>query len=93
MNKKEATAILAEHLKEYRKRSYAELQFLLNEQEVCEVAGPSGTVYQLEFQAVWDSKKGEDLRVMGSIDDGGWRAFVPLGHDFIMRPDGTFVGE
>ena len=49
MNKEEAAAIVAEHLKGYRKRSHAELQVLLDEQEVYEIAGPSGTVYQLEF--------------------------------------------
>ena len=31
--------------------------------------------------------------MMASIDDRGWRAFVPLTSDFIVRPDGTFVGE
>ena len=57
------------------------------------MVGTSGTVYQLEIQAVWDGRKGGDLRVMGSIDDKGWRAFAPLISDFIVRPDGTFVGE
>lgn len=33
------------------------------------------------------------IRVIGSIDDGGWRAFRPLSDDFIRAPDGTFVGE
>jgi hypothetical protein len=42
---------------------------------------------------VWDDRTGGDLRVIGSIDDGGWRAFRPLSSDFIVRPDGTFVGE
>jgi hypothetical protein len=31
--------------------------------------------------------------VLGSIDDGGWRAFAPLTRSFIKSPDGTFVGE
>jgi hypothetical protein len=30
---------------------------------------------------------------MGAIDDGGWRAFIPLSADFIMAPEGRFVGE
>ena len=62
--------------------------------EFCEVLGPSGTKYKIEVEAVWDSgTKGGDLRVIGSIDDGGWRAFHPIGRDFIMAPDGKFVGE
>jgi hypothetical protein len=30
---------------------------------------------------------------MGSIDDGGWRAFVPISRSFIKSADGSFVGE
>jgi hypothetical protein len=30
---------------------------------------------------------------MGAIDDGGWRSFAPLADDFIVAPDGSFVGE
>jgi hypothetical protein len=26
---------------------------------------------------------------MVSIDDGGWRAFLPLTDDFIIAPDGS----
>jgi hypothetical protein len=31
--------------------------------------------------------------MVGAIDDYGWRAFVPLTDDFIMAPNGSFVGE
>jgi hypothetical protein len=31
--------------------------------------------------------------ILGSIDDGGWRALRPLCDDFILAPDGRFVGE
>jgi hypothetical protein len=31
--------------------------------------------------------------VLASIDDGGWSAFIPLTDDFIIAPDGSFVGE
>lgn len=54
----------------------------------------SGRVaYQGEVQVFWDDKPNGAIRVMASIDDGGWRAFVPLTADFILAPDGTFVGE
>jgi hypothetical protein len=33
------------------------------------------------------------MRVAGSIDDGGWRAYLPLCRDFIMAPDNSFVDE
>ena len=28
-----------------------------------------------------------------SIDDGGWRSLMPVGIDFIIASDDTFVGE
>ena len=93
MDQQEARSVLEGQLLPYRSLGYERLLRLLKEQDVFEVVGTSGTVYQLEIQAVWDGRKGGDLRVMGSIDDKGWRAFAPLISDFIVRPDGMFVGE
>jgi hypothetical protein len=42
----------------------------------------------LEIQIQWDNNPGGDVRVMGAIDDGGWRAFLPLSSDLIMTPYG-----
>lgn len=55
--------------------------------------GASGAAYQFEIEVFWDDKPGGDVRVMGSIDDGGLRAFLPLCEAFIMSPSGRFVGE
>ncbi len=93
MDKPEAKIILAEQLARFRLNSYAELVKIVGEVETYEVTGTSGASYQLEFQVFWDDKKGGDLRVAGAIDDGGWRALCPLTDDFIVGPDGKFVGE
>ena len=93
MDKTEAKRILTEQLERYRKKSHSELTQLMTEPENFTVVGDSGAKYQLEIEAVWDDESAKDLRVMGSIDDGGWRAFIPLSDDFIMRIDGSFVGE
>jgi hypothetical protein len=93
MDKTEAKKILSEQLEQYRKRSHSELTQLIGQPETLTVMGVSGTKYGLEFEAVWDHEPGEDLRVIGSIDNGGWRALKPLNDDFIMRRDGSFVGE
>jgi hypothetical protein len=55
--------------------------------------GAPGAVYQFEIEVFWDDKPGGDVRVMGSIANGGWRAFVPVCEDFIMSPSRAFVGE
>jgi hypothetical protein len=93
MDKQEARAIVSEKLSEYRKQSYVELQRLLTAQDIFETTGPSGKWYPMEFCAMWDDKPNNNLRVRGAIDDGRIRAFFPLCEDFIMAPDGSFVGE
>jgi hypothetical protein len=47
----------------------------------------------VEIQTFWDSQPGGNVRVMGSIDDGGWRAFLPLSRSFIKSAVDSFVGE
>lgn len=93
MDSHEARTVLAEHLRRYRALTYNELQRLLKEQDHFEARGTSGAWYQVEIEAVWDFGSGGNLRVLGSVDDGGLRACFPLTEDFIMSPDGSFIGE
>ena len=58
-----------------------------------ERSSPEEKWYQIEIQVFWDDKPKGDVRVAGSIDDGGWRAYLPLCRDFIMAPDNSFVDE
>ena len=93
MNNEEARQVLLEHLEQYRGRSYSELLSLVDTSDDTELVAPSGTRYQIIIQAFWDDRSRQNLRVRGTIDDGGWRAFVPLVEDFIRAPNGAFVGE
>lgn len=93
MNKTEALQVLRAHLARYRGRAHNELASLVGEPEMFTVHGPSGAEYQVEIEVLWDGKAGKNLRVLGSIDDGGFRALVPLCDDFIMTPEGQFIGE
>ena len=94
MDKQEAVKLLDEHLGRYRSQAYTGLLRLLREPDCFDVKAASGTSYQIEISAVWDGKDGGDLRVLGAIDDDSfWRSIAPLCSDFIIRPDGTFVGE
>lgn len=93
MNRDEATLLLNAKLDEYRKLSYDQLADRIGDEEFPEVVGATGTQYQIETQIVWDDKPGGDVRVLGSIDDGGWRAFMPLCDSLIMTPDGEIEGR
>jgi hypothetical protein len=94
MNKTEAQKILGEQLARFDGRSHSELVPLVESQrvEAYEVRGVSGTMYQVEIQFFWDDQPGETIRVMGCIDDGGIRAFVPLTDSLLItRPESLSV--
>jgi hypothetical protein len=85
MNAAEARELLAQHLASYRTLPYDELARRVGSVETAELTGTSGSKYQIEIEVVWEAGERRDLRVLGAIDDGGWRAFVPLIDDFIMQ--------
>ncbi len=93
MNEIEAKSILEQELSRYRECSYSELLSLVDRSETVERASPSGVIYQIEMQVFFDDESQRTLRIMGAIDDRGWRALKPMCDDFIMAPDGSFVGE
>jgi hypothetical protein len=86
MNRVEAKWLLLRSLAAYRKHDYDDLRALVGETQTVERIGSSGTEYALEFNFVWDAKPGGNIRVLASIDDGRWRAFLPLTYDFIVSP-------
>ena len=59
---------------------------------------PSGESCMLEIEALWDSDPDGDIRVMAFLFiDGGVPEFGGYtcndSDDFIMAPDGSFIGE
>jgi hypothetical protein len=86
MDRVEAKWILLRKLVEYQRKTYAELRGLLDETICFEVVALSGTWYQLELMVVWDHKPDDVIRVLASIDDGGWRAFCPLSYGTLVSP-------
>lgn len=99
MDKAEAQIVLLRELSRYRNCSYEELRSLVNQSEDSWYSEtflrsvPPRTEYQVQIAVFFDDKENRNLRVRGAIDDGGWRALLPLCDDFIMAPDGSFIGE
>jgi hypothetical protein len=93
MNKTEALVVLQGQLQPWRERSWMDLRNEVGRAQRFEVTDESGIWYQGDVQVFWDGKPDGAIRVVASVDDGGWRAFVPLTDSFILAPDGTFVGE
>jgi hypothetical protein len=94
MDNEEALRLLDREMDALRTESYADLARRIDtESREYELSGSGGARYQVEIQFLWDDRTGGNVLVVGSIDDGGWRAFVPLTRSFIKSADGSFVGE
>jgi hypothetical protein len=88
MDKVEARELLKEFLLGLQSQSHLELRKLVGDPVCVEIRGQSGANYQIEYEALWDSKTGADLRVLASIDDGGFfSAMFPICSDFIITPE------
>jgi|SRR5215210_2564834 len=87
MDRREAHGIISVELTRLRAETYQALvERLLDKQETFERIGASGTRYQVELEAFCDDKPHGNLLVIAAIDDGSWRAFVPMCDDFIRSP-------
>jgi hypothetical protein len=85
VDKVEARGLLEEFLDELKTRSREELLGLISNPVCLEKTGTSGTVYQIEYEALWDSEPGGDLRIIASIDDGGiLNSMLPLTSGFLV---------
>ena len=95
MDKKEALDVLQQKLASYRQYSYGKLMELMKTSPWSEeVTGPSGSIYYIECQVLWDDKTKGHIRVLGAISGYSWWSdFVPSCASFIMAPGGSFIGE
>lgn len=95
MDTKDAKLELKKIVDKYRKHNYSFWRSMIETKEVITFGFTSekGHRYQVEIQAIYDGEKGGPIKVIFSIDDGGWRAFVPLCDGFIMNDRNEFIGE
>lgn len=89
----EAQTILDDQIRRLRALPYSEL-LRYRDPDAFEVTAPSGRVFQVEVLAVWDDRKRRHLRVLVHMDDSmGMKVSPYVIDDFIIAPDGSFVGE
>ncbi len=74
---------------QHESRSYAALAGTIGQVHVRSERGNDGRDYQIEIEAEWDDQPGGAVRVIGAIDDGSFRDFLPLSAEFIVAPDGS----
>jgi hypothetical protein len=89
----EAKWLLLRDLVAWRRRPYDEPRTLIDQEHHVHIRGRSGAEYQIEIQPIWDTKPGGDIRVLGSIDDGRWRACCPPTYGVLIpQPDQVASG-
>ena len=95
MDETEAREIARGRANGLRSESHADLVAnYLNQSIHEEVVGTTGVRYDVEVQAFWDDvRRPGNLRVFVNVDSGGKAVRTLTTEDFIMAPDGTFVGE
>jgi hypothetical protein len=92
-NKKEALETLRQHLEQIKSMSLSQVKSRLSDpkQHCISQFGNSGAEYQIEVEALQLLKKGEELELVGSIDDGRLRVFSPLSQSIVIPWDGTEI--
>lgn len=94
MNKREAAAIAEAELDALRALGYEALAERAEKNRHFQVTGQSGKPYDVETMIYWDGRAHTGVRVIAAVSTGGgWSFFHPLSRDFIIDPNGSFVGE
>ena len=93
MDNAAALSILRTMLDEYRGQSYQALAAMVGRIDVREATAPDGSPLQIELAVLWEHKPHGAVIVIGSVDDGGLRAFCPLTLSFLRNPDGSVAGD
>ena len=82
-------ALLDAAMLEHQAKTYSALAGTIGRVDVRSARGSDGRVYQIEIEAEWDDQPGGAVRVVGAIDDGSFRDFLPISAEFIVAPDGS----
>jgi hypothetical protein len=92
-NESEALGLIARETERLREEPYDSLVALEHRHWL--QAGPTGTEYEMQVQALWDNpREKKNIRVWVSAGAlRGWHAFKLTTRTFIVAPDGSFVGE
>lgn len=94
MDKNAYLKLLTPIVADYRSRDYAFwFPYIAGDVILLDACAADGTQCCVEINAMWDDKPEGNIRVIVSIDNGGWRALVPVTESFVIARDGTFVGE
>jgi len=88
-----ARQLLKDELANLKTRSYSFFSQSVNRTTHKKIIGQDGAHYQIEIEVFWDNRRGGDIRVLGSVNDGHSHAAAPVTEDFVITPSGTFLAK
>jgi hypothetical protein len=92
MNGAAARRELHKYLNAFRRRGYKALIQDLGNRKLVTVTGEDGRYYEIAVEIRWEGRPGDDIRVVGLIDDRQLgSAMFPITEDFIVTSDGQVV--
>ncbi len=84
-DRREALVLLETELNVFRDKSWSDLYSLIEAEPFRkEVKIDSNKWYQIEIIVDLDEKENGNIRVNGSIDDGGFRNYLPQSSGFLV---------
>jgi hypothetical protein len=93
MDREEARAVARAALAELRQKSWGELRDeLLARPRSFLARRRSRDAVRRRGRGRLGRSRGGNLRVLAAVDDGRWRARLPVTDEFIVTPDRAFVG-
>ena len=93
MDKGEARMIAERDLKVYRDMTYENIRSEIGSAESFERVSELGEPYQIEFEFFYDNHREGNIRVTAAVSYSGWTEFFPVSNDFIIAPNGEYIGE
>jgi hypothetical protein len=94
VNDTEAQTVARARIAELRRESYDELRARVGQPEDNQSRRRLGYDLPGRRRAVPPKiRRAATFAWTVAVDDGGWRAFVPVTDDVMIAPDGSFVGE
>jgi hypothetical protein len=88
-----AHKLLKDELENLKTRPYSFFSQSVNRTTHKKIIGQDGAHYQIEIEVFWDNRRGGDIRVLGSVNDGHSSAAAPLTEGFVITPAGTFPAK
>jgi hypothetical protein len=94
MDTMEARRLLLDELGIFRNFEYTGIKERIDtEPYTNEFKLENGNWYQIEISFFRDDRPDGDNRVIGSVDDGGWRVHIPVTESFIVSSSGKLMDE